>query len=196
MFKISISGKANSGKNTTARFLKQEIIERGKSLSLNLDPKIMAFADPIKEMARIMFPNLPRKFLYGSSKYRSEIIPGAFKDGKPLTVRQVLIDIGTKLGRNYNDSIWLNNFDHRLKKIENKPIILSDLRFRNEFDHLKSKGFFQIRLIRDEELKLDDISETQQDLIKDEEFDFILKNNDGLKELKLKIRDIVNKLPG
>ena len=65
MIKIAISGKANSGKNTLAKLIKQEL----KQQSIN-SCKFLAFADPIKKMSLIAFPDIPKKWLYGSSNYR------------------------------------------------------------------------------------------------------------------------------
>lgn len=191
MHKIAISGKANSGKNTVSKFLIDGIKERlGDEFK---GGKIIALADPIKEMARIMFPDIPRKYFFGPSKYRSNIIPNAFKNGQPLTIRQVLIDIGTGLGRTYRDSLWLDNFDIKFNKyLNNSALIVSDVRFRNEFNHLKEKGFYQIRLKRDAFLKLDDISETNQDSIEDLEFDCLLHNNSTLDELQKDVNKILD----
>lgn len=184
MYKIAIVGKANSGKDTIAKLFGRRLKETkhvGRFRS-------MAFADPIKEIIRVMFPSIPRKHLYGSSKYRSEVIPGAFKDGVPLTIRQLLIDIGTSLGRGYSDSIWLDNFDNRLdhpnRYQRHSPVIVTDTRFRNEFDHLKSKGFKMVKVIRDSYLVSNHISETEQDSIKNGEFDIIINNNGSLADLK------------
>ena len=149
----------------------------------------IAFADPIKEMIRDMFPKIPRKYLYGSSKYRSEIIPDAFKNGQPLTIRQLLIDLGTEVGRNYKPTVWLDNFDYRFERVRHKGIVVvTDVRFRNEFEHLRQKGFFQIRLYRNTGLPgSTHVSETNQDSINDEEFDYVIHNDYSLKDLRVEV---------
>jgi hypothetical protein len=207
MHKISICGKANSGKNLIAKLIYNELSKIGSTIdpvSGKMVPlpfngiEIIAFADPIKKMAKIMFPQINPKFLYGSSKYRNEIIPGAFFCGKPLTVRQLLLDLGTGVGREYKESIWLDAFDHAFNKAQKKcknAVIINDVRFRNEFDHLKKIGFYQIKLYRNDQLKIDHISETNQESIQDNEFDYIVYNNgtlDNLKEEVLKIVNILN----
>lgn len=206
MFKVSISGKANTGKNTLSGILVDALTDVGDIEADNNsvfddwygDAEIIAFADPIKEMIRQMFPKLPRKYLYGASKYRAEAIPGAFKNDKPLTVRQCLIDLGTA-GRAYNDKCWINAFDTRLEKAKNNGtniVIVTDTRFRNEFDHLKKLGFYHIRLLRESDVKIDHISDTGQDAIKDYEFDYVLNNNETLNDLKRKvIEEIVPHIP-
>lgn len=192
MYKVAICGKANSGKNTVGKLIRKALYTEfvGKK-TISCD--YIAFADPIKQIARTMFPDLPEKLLTGSSKFRSEVVPGALKDGIPLTVRQLLIDIGTS-GRAYKESIWLDAFDAAFKKSSDKHktlVVVTDVRFVNEFAHLKAKGFYNIRLLRDAHLKIDHASETNQDGIKDDEFDFVLNNNGSLKDLKMQVSKIV-----
>jgi hypothetical protein len=186
MYKIAISGFANTGKNTLGKMIVKQLRDQtGQPLSVSY----LALANPIKQMTLDMFPDLPRKYLYGPSKFRSEIIPGAFKDGKPLTVRQVLFDIGTAVGRGYKDDIWLDNFDAHVRKNAKKDIIVvPDERFPNEFKHLKAKGFFQIRLYRPNSgPAINHISETGQTEISDDEFDVVIHNDKKLSHLKEKI---------
>jgi hypothetical protein len=194
MYKIAICGKANTGKNTVSKFIIKELRNqfRGKK---TISYEYIAFADPIKAMIRLMFPTLPEKYLTGSSEHRASAIPGAFKEGKPLTVRQLLIDLGTGVGRSYKESIWLDAFDHTFEKAQNKSVVIvTDVRFRNEFDHLKNQGFYQIRLLRDSHTVINHSSETNQDSIRDEEFDYVLHNNGTLKDLKSEVLKIVSQL--
>jgi hypothetical protein len=183
MLKIAISGKARTGKNTVSKILTSYI--PGEVATI-------AFADPIKRMAEEMFPSMPKEFLYGKSEYRSKIIPGAFKNEQPLSVRDLLIDIGTNLGRSYKEDIWLDAFDYHLKTALNnsKSVIITDVRFRNEFDHLKSLGFYQIRVSRETNLEINHISETNQDSINDNEFDYILNNNRTIESLEKEVKNI------
>lgn len=192
MYKIAITGQANTGKNTLSRMLVKEL---RKTKGNYLGASYLAFADPIKEMVSVMFPQIPKKHLYGSSEFRKEIIKGAIdKDGNPLTIRQLLIDLGTEMGRKYKESIWLDNFDERIKELPTKIVIVTDVRFKNEFDHLKDKGFYQIRLYRQTDTVINHISETQQGSIPDSAYDYVLFNNAGLKELKNKVTEIVTDL--
>lgn len=197
MYKIAITGKANTGKNTLANLLSAKVLDRysaeyaikNPGWAFAFLPKFMAYADPIKEIVITMFPHANKECLYGPSHLRAEPIPGAFKNGKPLSYRQALIDIGTEVGRGYNDKIWLENFDARYERllVKSKPnlVIVTDVRFRNEYEHLKQKGFFQIRLYRETGLPdINHVSETNQNSIKDEEFDYVLYNNKSLDDLK------------
>ena len=65
-----------------------------------------------------------------------------------------------------------------------------DVRFVNECKILKEKKFFIIKLIRDSELKINHISETNQNSIPDEEFDYIVYNNKTLDKLSDQAKQI------
>lgn len=196
MYKIAITGKANSGKNTLGQLVVDHLRERlfleRRVKSVYNSAKYIAFADPLKKMARESFPKIPRKWLYGPSKFREEIIPGAFKNGVPLTVRQLLIDLGNDFGRKYQPDLWIRNLEHRVNKLAKNPktqmIVVTDCRFRNEFDFLKESGFYQIRLLRDSHTKINDVSETNQDGILDSEFDYVVHNNGTLTDLTKEAR--------
>jgi hypothetical protein len=155
--------------------------------------KCVAFADPIKDMIQIMFPGINKEYLYGSSALRNSIVPNAFKDGEPLTVRQLLIDIGTGLGRSYNPNVWIDNLIYKYHKAEKENILafsVPDVRFINEFNALKENNFYMIKLVRDSELKLNHISETNQNNISEESFDYIAYNNETLDKLSVKAKQI------
>jgi hypothetical protein len=155
--------------------------------------KNIAFADPIKEMILLMFPQVKREHLFGSSSFRNEAISGAFKDGKPLTIRQLLQDLGESC-KQYNSKIWVNVFDHTYKQAikDNVDLVIaSDLRFIDEFRYLKENGFYLIRLLRNEVLQMNHISETQQSQIRNEDFDKVIYNNSTLEDLRYQVEEIV-----
>jgi len=168
--KIAISGKAGSGKDTAASF----ILNHEMMKDFNLTKK--AFADPLKEIAGIMYPDIPKEWIYGPSQLRASVIDDSFKENEKLTVRQLLIDIGTN-GRNYNENIWIESALADVRKSKEKSFIFSDVRFRNEFDSLKKNGFFMIRVKRKKISKIDSPSEKEMDLILDNEFDCVINNN-------------------
>jgi hypothetical protein len=186
IYKIALVGKANSGKDTAARIIKKQI---NKIHEKKLRIKILAFAEPIKEMVLLMFPKISRDCIFGSSTLRNTIIEGAKdSDGSPLTIRRILLDIGTGLGRSYLSTIWIDNMAERVRIIEesDKPtgIIITDVRFRDEFDWLKNNGFFMVKVKRGESNTINHISEIEQETIQDHEYDFILYNSSTLKDLR------------
>jgi len=98
---LVISGKLKHGKDTFAN----NIIDK-LSIYDKIKVQKTAFANPIKEMSKIMFPQISDKDLWGSSQNRNNIVKGCInpENGHPLTVRDVLIKIG-KYGRSCNKII-------------------------------------------------------------------------------------------
>ena len=186
MLKIGILGKAGTGKNSTAKIIKNIYATQ---LDKKINSKIIAFADPIKEIVLTMFPEADKQCLFGSSKLRSNIIDKKYLDSNnnPLTYRQALIDIGTKLGRSYNSNIWINNFDSRFKKLNSDLVIVSDVRFENEIEYLIENGFYIIKLIRNNDLNINHSTEKDQDNISETKFNLIIDNNNTFKYLKNEI---------
>jgi predicted small metal-binding protein len=185
-------GKAGTGKNTAAEMM----IFSLPDIYWHCSADILAFADPIKEIVYKMFPHVKREHLFGPSHFRNEIIAGA-KDSEnnPLTIRRALLDMGTRIGRGYNDNVWLDNMGYRIKDAEQAKqdmVLITDVRFRNEFDWLKSQDFFMIKVVRDDLTSINHISETGQDEIKDSEYNYILSNN-GTKDDLIKTikKDII-----
>lgn len=195
MYKIFITGKISSGKDTFGKLIRSELSKANNISKTKI--KMISFADPIKNMAEIAFPYVAKRCFYGPSKFRTTIIKQAFKNGIPLTVRQVLLDLGNDFGRKYNSELWINNLNHRFHNLVIKNVdgvIVTDCRFINEFNHLKSLGFQSIKLLRDSDIKINDESEIQQDLILDNEYDFIVNNNGSLQDLKLEAQKIIQNL--
>jgi hypothetical protein len=190
--KIAISGKANSGKNTVALLLVEKLKFK------NSKEKIVAIADPMKRIVKMMFPEASEECLYGPSELRSNIISDKFTDKseKLLTHRQALIDLGA-FGRQYNKNIWLNCLvQDANQSADINTYIASDVRFLNEFYYLKQAGFTMIRILRNNCSKIDDPSELEQDKILNSEFDYIVNNNGSLDDLSEEIRVLSFKLNG
>lgn len=193
MFKIAISGKANSGKNTVFKLLNEEL---GLTESLVKD---MAFADPIKEGLLRLFPMARRDCLFGPSKLRAEKIGNL-----DVTYRQVLCDLGAQ-ARVYDEDHWVKILVERYREVSSisdkfpeslktKAVVVTDLRFPNEFHALIKEGFFILRVKRNEQLNLTDISETSQDALMDNVFSAILENNGTLDELREKCKKLAARL--
>jgi len=173
---LAICGKKNVGKNTFSQLIMDQ---------LPCQANIMAFADPIKEMVMLMFPSAERECLFGASSLREKIRPNACdQEGQPLSYRQALIDLGT-LGRKYNPNIWVNAFHNRwcCAHTDCELLICSDLRFMEEFEYLKTNGFLIVKLVRDTGFHSTNASETTQDAIRPEQFDYIIENNGSLQDL-------------
>lgn len=189
MYKIAICGKANSGKDTVSNMICNQI---KKSLSNDQTTVILSFADPIKQMIQLMYPQIDRKYLFGESSYRNKIISGSFKNNQPLTIRQLLQDLGEGC-KVYNHKIWVDVLHDRCQKFEDEgynAIIVSDLRFLIEYEYLLQHDFYFIKVKRNDIDNISHISETQQDQLDDSKFNFIIHNNGSLVDLELKVKQM------
>ena len=189
--KIAISGKRNSGKDTVANFLTEEL---GKDATYRT-----AFAEPIKKIVQILYPDISYDVLWGPSHLRdSTIIPNLTDNGKPLTVRKLIQDIG-KFGRKYNPDIWANTTIQTCYNYlaSGAHAVISDCRFINELNKLKHNKFLIIRInrniIRDSGTDLD-ISETDLDELNDSAYDYIINNDSDLVTLQENISRMLKTL--
>lgn len=190
--KIAISGKARAGKNTVAEMLVDHLKFK------NSKEKIVALADPMKRIVQMMFPEASDECLYGPSELRSQVISDKFKDknGKALTHRQALIDLGA-FGRQYNSDIWLNCLVEDCNQSKDiDSYIVSDVRFINEFKYLKAAGFEMVRVLRADSAIIDDVSEKEQDAILNSEFDHVIENNKTLDDLRKDVKRLSLKING
>lgn len=127
---ILISGLAGAGKTTVSEIL----INKLNSSYLELEVERYSFANPIKFMAQAYI---------GWNKE---------KDGKG---RKLLQDIG-KIGREYNEDIWVKHLLTQLdKRFNNKNqlfptnmVIVDDWRFPNELAYLKENPLLDVITIR------------------------------------------------
>lgn len=133
---IGITGLKGSGKDTAAAAL----IETGEFKSIK-------FADALKDMLRSLL-----SFTYDHSTVE-RYVEGDLKEtpcpalqGK--TPRYAMQTLGTEWGRNMiADSLWVDTTIGRIKKCTGH-VVVTDLRFENEFDALKAIGAHTIRIDR------------------------------------------------
>jgi hypothetical protein len=183
----------------------------------------MSLADPMKRVCKDLF-HFTDEQLWGPSKFRNFPDLRYWRnDAKEfLTARYALISFGTGWGRSCWEDVWinyairtikeieLNNWDYNEKCgiIKNKlpyklpGVIITDLRYYNEFKCIKDAGGALIRIKRPvEDLSLlfdlkniNHSSEKDMLDISDNEFNFIINNDGNLSDLKLKAQDLVKQI--
>ena len=187
---IGISGKKQSGKDTISDYLinKYNFIKYG-------------FADPIKEIAKIIF-NFSEEQLFGSQK---DIIDPIWN----IKPRDFFQKFGTDYGQfvfpdhfpeifkdENKRTLWVKVFKSwYLKKIKENPgikIVINDVRFNHEFDIIQELGGYIIKVIRPNTLNDSHISENELDNRDSEDFNNIIFNNGTKEELFDKIVEIIN----
>jgi cytidylate kinase len=184
MVKIAIHGKARSGKNTLADLIIEEVSNK-KEIN---HTKVYAFADSVKQIAMIMFPDTEEKVLWGESELRCTNILNT-----DFSYRQLLIDIGS-LGRKYEEDIWINSLIKKINIEKMSLAVISDLRYKNEFQALKKDGYHLLKIVRpDNKYKVNHISETDLDDISDNNF-YIFNNDKDIDNLRKQVEKFVSNL--
>lgn len=140
---IGISGFINSGKSTVAVRLTEKYNFRKDS-----------FATSLKDAAAAMF-DWPRDMIEGDTKESREWreIPDAWwseKLGIPnFSPRLALQLIGTDSLRNhFNEGIWFMTLENRARKNPGQHVVISDVRFPNEFKFIQEQGGAIIKINR------------------------------------------------
>lgn len=139
---IGICGLIGSGKNTAAEYFIEQYGFRQDS-----------FAAPLKDAVSVIF-GWDREALEGataeSRAWREQVDPWwAERLNKPnLTPRWVLQQWGTDVLReHFHDDIWIASLEQRLSR-STENVVISDLRFPNEFGALRRLGATTIQVKR------------------------------------------------
>lgn len=168
---ICISGKAQHGKDTTANFMKDILIEK---FEIN-ESKILIthYGDLLKYICRQFFN---------------------WDGEKDENGRRLLQYIGTDVVRAKNPDFWANFLADALKMFEDKwyYVLIPDVRFPNEIEKINDKGFnySTIRVIRpnfDNHLTGSQNAHKSEIALDGVEMDYTLINNGTLDDLKIKI---------
>ena len=195
--KIALSGRAGTGKDTVANMLYELFVSDADERFVRLFTRRfngierftkLSFAEPIKDIISIMFPAINKEYLFGSSEYRKQII-----EGTNISIRELLQDIGEHY-KKIDPLIWIKALDYKVKNCDSNVIVVSDLRFIQEYNYLKENDFVLIRIIKETNSNMTHVSETQQDSIPNDRFDFIINNNGSLDDLNEEVKCIANQL--
>jgi putative deoxynucleotide monophosphate kinase len=180
---IALSGKKGSGKDTVANML-EYCFNKYHHQRLHK----VAFADPVREIASIVASTAQVHFI---DRYWKEQPVSSSDERSP---REYLRLVGQSLKSTLGPDVWIRVMDSRVFTFNAKNCVITDVRFRNELDYVKGKGAFLIKIERDGCEGDDDVSETEMDSFKDEEFDLIIKNNGTREELSETISNFVKNL--
>jgi hypothetical protein len=148
-----------------------------------------AFADALKDAVSIIF-TWPRGLLEGDSNasraFRERVdVFWSDKLGYEVTPRLILQKMGTEACRHgIADNIWIAALEKRMQGYDN--VVISDCRFPNEIDFIRSAGGVIIRVKRGddpspEELSKMHISETAWNSYEPDRTIYNDKDIDGLK---------------
>ena len=123
---ILVSGYKRSGKDTTAKMIK-EIIEESTSQKV----EIMSFAEPLKFIAKTIFGISDEKLDEYKNNYRGIYYYDDYNELDILTnFREVLTKIGSDaLKPIFGDDVWVKVIKEKMLKSNADVIIIPDFRF-------------------------------------------------------------------
>ena len=182
---IGLVGYIGSGKGTV-----------GDILVRNHGYTKFAFADALKDAVATIF-TWPRGLLEGDSnasrafRERTDVW-WSHKLGYEVTPRLILQKFGTEACRNgIADNIWIAALEKRIHGYED--VVISDCRFPNEIDFIRSAGGVIVRVKRGddpspEELSKMHISETAWNNYNP---DFVIHNEGSVDDLKENVKIIL-----
>jgi dephospho-CoA kinase len=172
---IGITGKAGSGKDTLANYL------------VNQGYIKLSFGSAVKDIVSII-TGWSRDFVEGTNEDR-HLRETLVHPDYNKTCREMMQYIGTDLFRNQlNDNIWVNIIKNKIEtdKINNK-FVITDVRFDNEAEMIKSIGGYIIQINRNNQLISNHISENGISI----KSDYYIENNGNIDELYNNINQIL-----
>lgn len=129
MILIGLSGKAQNGKDTFADMITEVYPSSRK----------YAFADDLKAYCKLHHEELFKIYPH---------VPRTRKDDPVYGYTAMLQHIGTNITRTKNPNHWIDIVKKKIDKDNSFVSIVTDVRFPNEADWIKSEGGFLINLIR------------------------------------------------
>ena len=199
---VGISGFAGSGKDTLADFLVPHGFQK------------ISLADPLKKICKDVF-DFSDQQLWGPSEYRNlpdkryrrehSLVGNTCiccgqkhqytHEFQPcyLTPRYALQLLGTEWGRHCYRHIWV---DYVVKMAAHYPnVVVPDVRYLNEINRLQSEGAKVVRIVRSSSNPRTGMShhssEVEQSQIDDNRFDFVIKNEGTLEDLRSASHDLL-----
>lgn len=160
---IAFGYKARSGKDTAASFLEQAGWRRA------------SFATALKAAAGCIF-EFTSEQMYGDLKEVLDAFWG-------ITPRTGLQDLGDGVRRLFGPDVWIRALHRHMQKFGHvERWVISDVRYKNEAEWVKSVGGIVVRLDREGSGAGPHASETELDTYQG--WDHVIDNNGSLEDLR------------
>jgi len=156
----------------------------------------ISFAGPLKELAYKMDPlvqsGVPTNIGAGRGRLQWVINSLGWDRAKEQMpeVRRLLQNLGVAARETFGEDFWID-MAFRVDRVEN--VVISDVRFQNEFNAIKDRGGMLIKIIRPGREAAGHISETELLSVPDDEWDCIIENRGTVLELEAAVVDAVQK---
>lgn len=187
---VGVSGKKRHGKNTASEVLARD-----------LGFTEVAFGDALKQAVYILDPILWSwrwllRTLAGRPMRVRELVDAVgWEAAKEVPeVRRLLQKMGTEVGREIlGEDIWVRTALAKAAAIDG-PVVITDVRFRNEVDAVRAAGGMLLRVNRPSVVSTDTHpSETALDDY--DEFDAVLVNDGSVADLQAAAAEVVRAHP-
>jgi len=148
----------------------------------------MAFADNVRALASVIDP-----YVTDFGLRLSDAVERLGWEGAKLEineVRRLLQELGGGSRELLGSSVWVDPTMTRARdlKVQGYGVAISDVRYPNEADEIKSAGGIVIRIDRPDVPRLDHPTECALD---DYDFDHVIDNSGTVEELRAAVRAIV-----
>ena len=182
---IGIAGKAQAGKDTTARMLQILLSNPGISWSVYdnsdicfvYDHFVVHYADLLKQVSQDLL-NMP------FDDFNKQEVKQRHLDWINMTVREFLQKLGAAVRKEIDPDFWVK----ALFNTYNDLVIVADVRFPNEAEAVKERGGILIRINRPGAGAGNHISETALDDY--DGWDYVIENTGTLEDLFNKVKEI------
>ena len=171
---VGIVGRMRSGKDTAAGVL---VREHGYTR--------LAFADPLKAVAYATSP-----FLLDGDRLADAVDRLGWERTKDYypEARRLLQRLGVSARDTLGPDVWITALIDRVRRVHG-PVVVPDVRFQNEADELRARGFVILRIRRPGLSDLDPhVSETESDAIR---ADVTVTNDDTPDALADRVHQLV-----
>lgn len=166
--KIAFGCEARVGKDTSAAYL-AELLDGRRTGSMQYATRILSFAEPLYNIL-----------------YHAQDVCG-FERGKD---RKFLQWVGTEWARTIKSDVWVNLLIGQVNNMMHRDIIVTDVRFADEFEALKKLGFKMVRLTRTEKSEHVPTHASETSAL-DLMWDAIVINDGTLEELYNKLDQLI-----
>lgn len=196
---ITLAGRKQVGKDTSARFIKRALLLNTGAPEVH----IVHFADALKKACNVIFGIPLEDMETEDGKQRltqvrwpeDDMLQGSYgywpdPKGRFMTVREVLQFVGTELFRNQMDpDIWLNSVFLKPWD-EDDVVIIADARFPNEAKLGREHGLL-INVLRDTGIENDGHA-SENALADYDGYHYVVENNGSFEDLAMRLGDILD----
>ncbi len=172
---IAVTGIAGAGKDTFAHVIRETIP--------NTD--VFAYAGPLKDACKILFN-------FSHDQLHHPVVKEEMDERWKRSPRQILQWLGTDILRNHiNQDFFVMNMKQRIDASKAEYIVISDCRFDNEAEFIRSLGGKVVKIERINAKTTEHSGHITEKGISPELIDAIIENNGSIEEFQNRVKFVV-----